>query len=108
MSDLNNISLNVSGGIAAPWYNGDWYGGITGPFIASMGQAAFVTVIMIWLVGVTWIFTRSLSMAFVVLGLFCSRMAFALPGQAQILGWIILVMVAAFALFKLYTRRAGY
>lgn len=105
MSDFSNISLNVTDGIAGPWYQGDWYGGMTGPFIATMGEAAFITIVMIWLVSVTWIFTRSISMAFVIAALFCSRMAFMLPGQGQILGWMILVMVSAFALFKLYTRR---
>jgi hypothetical protein len=104
MSEMSNLSLNVSGGIAAPWYQGDWYGGITGPFINSMGLTAFSVFIMLWVVGSVWIFTRSMSMTFVVLGLLCSRIAFALPGQGQVLGWMIIVIVTAFALFKLYSR----
>jgi hypothetical protein len=104
MSGMGNLSLNVSSGIAAPWYQGDWYGGITGPFINSMGQTGFTAIMMLWIVGCTWIFTRSISMTFVVFGLICSKMAFALPGQGQVLGWMILVIVTAFALFKLYAR----
>ncbi len=105
MSDIGNISLNVTSGIAEPWYNGDWYGGLTGAFYATMGETAFLLMLMLWLVGGTWVFSRSTSMAFTVMALFGSVLASGLPGQGQILGWMILVMVSAFALFKLYTRR---
>jgi hypothetical protein len=108
MNDIGNITFDPSSGIAGAWYEGNWFEGLTGPFIASMGETAFLTVIMIWLVGVTWIFSRSMSMAFVVMALFGSVLASGLPGQGQMLGWIILVLVAAYALFKVYTRRGAY
>ena len=100
--------LNITDGIAGPWYQGDWFGGIKAPFVAFMGEPATALMAMFIVIGAVWIYSRRTDITVVTMIILGSMVATALPTTIATLGYTVILFGAGYALWKVYSKRGGY